>query len=398
MAEVQVCLASDQRLANVIPVLMRRPSVVHVVASDEKRDSAKALERFLVGRGFEVRVHAHAPDFDAERILAYAEDLALALDEAHPDASIVLNATGGNKLMALGFVQAFRAAGAQVLYTDTQHGRIEFIDESEAPLVMEEVLDVPTYLDVQGMTYRHAQSDDSGWRQRASSRKSVTKYLASHARALGPFIGALNGLVHGDGWEPGALSGDGARLDNPNREFTRPPQDAWKAAMQIIAEAELVEWSGGVKVGFTDAESAAYLGGLWLEEYAWHTAVDNSDGDVRCSVKGTWRGTAKRNAPRNEFDLLVVARNRMLVVECKTLRLDRDREQEKGQAIVNKLESLGRNAGGLFGQTLLLSARPVEDHIRNRCRSLNIPLRDGAGISRLGADIRGWLASGHIAP
>lgn len=52
---------------------------------------------------------------------------------------------------------------------------------------------------------------------------------------------------------------------------------------------------------------------------------------MRCSVKGTWWGTAKRDAPRNEFDLLVVARNRMLVVECKTLRLGQDPGQEKGE-------------------------------------------------------------------
>ncbi len=70
----------------------------------------------------------------------------------------------------------------------------------------------------------------------------------------------------------------------------------------------------------------------------------------------------------------------------------------KGQAIVNKLESLGRNAGGLFGQTLLLSARRVEDHIRNRCRSLNIPMREGPDMARLADDLRQWFETGHIAP
>jgi len=43
--------------------------------------------------------------------------------------------------------------------------------------------------------------------------------------------------------------------------------------MQIIAEAGLVEWSGGRVARFADVDSAGYLGGLWLEEYARHTAV-----------------------------------------------------------------------------------------------------------------------------
>lgn len=51
--------------------------------------------------------------------------------------------------------------------------------------------------DVHGMSYRHAESDDSGWLERGSSWKSVTKYWPSHTRELDSSIGALNRLVQG---------------------------------------------------------------------------------------------------------------------------------------------------------------------------------------------------------
>jgi len=84
----------------------------------------------------------------------------------------------------------------------------------------------------------------------------VTKCLDNQVRELDDFIGALNRLVHGDWWAPGALSTDGTKLDNPNREFTRSPQGVWGQAMQIIADAGLAEWSGGMAVRFKAAESA----------------------------------------------------------------------------------------------------------------------------------------------
>ncbi|MEN8129533.1 MAG: DUF1887 family CARF protein [Pseudomonadota bacterium] len=397
MPEIHVCLASEQLLANVIPALMRRPAVIHLVVSDIMTGKGEELRRFLENKGFQVELHKHAPDADASQILEYAEDLALRLHDQYGSESLVLNATGGNKLMALGFVPAFKQIGVQVIYTNTQYRRLEILDRVCVAEPMTEVLDVPTYLEAQGMIYRSAASDDAAWVARADGRKALTKYLAENVKVLDSFIGALNGLVSGRRDQRGALSPDGRALDSPVQRFDSQPRGAWARAMKRIREAGLVDWSGGKEVEFRDVESARYLGGQWLEEYAWHVAHDSGLHDVRCNVQGTWTGTAKRHAPRNEFDLLAVHHNRMLVVECKTLRLDNGAGQEKGQTIVTKLDSLGRNAGGLFGTSLLLSAREPQDVLANRCRSLGIPLRKGKDITRLRDDILQWKQSGRVS-
>ena len=140
----------------------------------------------------------------------------------------------------------------------------------------------------------------------------------------------------------------------------------------------------------TDHDAARYLSGFWLEEYAWWIASDMALSDVRCGVQGTWEGAAKKDAPKNEFDVLAVHNNRMLVVECKPLRLDQG-EQAKEQNIVTKLENLGRIAGGTFGTNLLLSARPTTRTVRSRCRSQGIPLREADALRGLRRDLQAWV-------
>ena len=166
--------------------------------------------------------------------------------------------------------------------------------------------------------------------------------------------------------------------------------------MVKIVETGLVEWSGGKELHFNTVDAARYLSGFWLEEYAWHVACDSGLQDVRCGVECTWEGTSKAHAPRNEFDLLAVHDNRLLVIECKTLRLDQG-DHVKEQNIVTKLESLGRNAGGTFGTSLLLSARPTTNTIRSRCSSLDIPLREGLALRRLRDDLIAWRDGGRFS-
>lgn len=52
------------------------------------------------------------------------------------------------------------------------------------------------------------------------------------------------------------------------------PQGLWRTALEKIAAADPIEWQGGTAIRFADTETARYLGGIWLEEYAWHVVRD----------------------------------------------------------------------------------------------------------------------------
>ncbi len=382
---VHVCLVSSNLLPNLIPVLMDRPAQVHLVVSHDMSLESRRLQRLLNDRQIPCVVHNSAPSTDLPALREYALNLAETLDSASPDQPIVLNATGGTKLMALAFVDIFRELlpNAAVIYTDTEHGRLEYLTKRECTArTMTHVLDIPTYLAAHGLTLRCSASDEAVWQERVQQRKALTKWLAQHTANLGDFLGAVNGMASQ------TLDQNG-NLVNPVQTFaTGEPHGRWRVAVEEIKCYGLIDWRGGTELAFCNADAAGYLGGLWLEEYAWHIVRDERPDDVKVNVEGTWEGSRSKPA-RNEFDLLAVHANRMLVVECKTLRFGNYEERDRD--ILHKLESLGRNTGGLFGRTLLLSARPLSEAARARAKSQRIEVIEADQLKELRTFVQNWM-------
>ncbi|MFQ5660356.1 MAG: Card1-like endonuclease domain-containing protein [Gammaproteobacteria bacterium] len=399
MTHIYIALVSDQLLPNLIPALLEKPERAVLVASKDMMANEKAqrLQKLLRAEDIEAEICGGAPSTGFMNILDYALNLADKIKQEKPPPVITLNATGGTKLMSMAFVEAFREMANKIIYTDTEHNVIEILVPSDQPSEpMPNVLDVHTYLAAQGMRVRCAASDSEAWRERADERKPLTNYLATQAAELDVFFGVLNGIIHGVPGRKGALSDDGKYLDEPTQNFTSEPVGGWKDAMRQIDKAGLVEWKKGSEFRLKDTDAARYLGGFWLEEYAWHIAKECPLQDVRCGVEITWEGGAKNTVQRNEFDLLAVHDNRLLVIECKTLRLGGG-QSGKAQDMVYKLDSLGRNAGGTFGASLLLSVRATTAHVRERCKNQGIALCEGVHLKRLRQNLLDWKAGKIIA-
>lgn len=378
-----VCIVSGQLLPNLIPVLMDRPARVHLIVTDDMRDNARRCETILQAHQIPCTRHEHLPSTGLAAIRQKAVDLTLQLDDEIGGEHLVLNATGGTKLMSLAFYEQFRQTDADIIYTDTERRVIESLTDPARPeRQMTSVIDVRTYLAATGLTLRHSNCEDPEWQQRAKERKSLSKWLATYAGDIGDFLGALNHRV-GE-----ALDDRGEVLLRPEQYFDTSPHGRWKSALERIAEAGLIEWNGGPAIRFADAETARYLGGVWLEEYAWHVVRDERAYEVRTGVECTWDGSGSR-AARNEFDLLAVHDNRMLVVECKTSRFGNQPAADSG--ILYKLESLGSNAGGLFGRMLLLSARELTEAERSRAASQRIDVLEGTELAGLRDYVRRWM-------
>ncbi len=385
---VHICLISGHLIPNLIPLLEERPEIVQLVVTEGMKAQSLRFKKILEQNSFQVIEPDHeCPDTGLSRILEKALELATQLDEKYPGYRIVLNATGGTKLMALGFVQVFRdISSAEIIYTDTEHSRIEFLGKPpKEPRAMTDVLTVPLYLATYGFTVRSCASDDRGWLAQAGRRKALSKWLAAQTSNLGDFLGALNRLAIG------ALDGTGETLKEATQRFNEAPRGKWRGAMQEIAKSNygLVDWDGAATITFLEADAARYLGGIWLEEYTWHIVCDTKPHDVRCSLKGTWDGGEKAHKPENEFDLVATYRNCLLVVECKTLKFGRD--ESKDQDILYKLDALGNKARGLFGATWLISARILTDNARSRAKSQKIEVIEAHELPRLREKVLAWM-------
>ncbi len=389
MNQVHVCLLSGQLLPNLIPVLMERPSRVYLAVSREMQQSGrdKRMKRILRKEGIEVRLRPRAPSTGFEAIRDFATKLANELISAESGNLIVLNATGGTKLLSMGFVEIFRASlegyPLRVIYTDTEHRMIEtLVPRGQAPVPMRGVLDADSYLAAQGMNLISAASDRNQWRKDTQIRASLTTFLAENCAQLGGFFGTINGMVHG---ETAVLSANGEQLICAGQQFRNKPQGLWRRALTHIADMGLVNWDGAQSIRFESVGAAHYLGGRWLEEYAWLSAQAARLQDARCAAEGRWESHDGPDAPTNEFDLLAVHDNRILIIECKT-----GTKGASEQAVATRLESLKRNAGGLFGASLLVSARGLASSMKRRCESLGIAIIEQGSITKLQSRLEAW--------
>lgn len=391
---IHIAIVSDQVLANLIPALMDRPDKVYLVASQRMHEKgmAQRLKKQLARQGISAEIKQNAPDAGLEAIRSYALELQDHISQAHPDAQVILNATGGTKLMALGFFEMLRGLATKVIYTDTAHQRIAVLHDATKPntsdvdLPMRDVLDVPSYLAAQGFRCDPADSSkEDAWIERMACRKPVSKYLGKHAAELGDFIGALNAWTS-------------AVLDDRNETLVGAPQTirypespkrrkAWEAALDEITKAGLAQRLEQGRIDFTDLESAKYLKGGWLEEYAWHVVRDERPHDVRINVKGIWEDTQKAG---NEFDVLACHHNQLLFIECKTLKFDAGQNDND---LSYKTESLGKDTRGLFGETWLLSAREPSEVLRDRSRQAGFRLLGPTEVSKLKEHVQAWMKS-----
>lgn len=128
---VHVAIVSDQTLPNLIPILMERPKKAFLVASQQmlQKEVAERLKRVTEEEGVPAEIIPGMPDSGFPQFLEFARTVAgRLLEQEHP---VVFNATGGNKLMMLAFVDVFRevipANRLRIIYTDTATGKLETV-------------------------------------------------------------------------------------------------------------------------------------------------------------------------------------------------------------------------------------------------------------------------------
>jgi hypothetical protein len=394
--KIHVVLVSEQTLPNLIPILMEQPSKVYLLASHTmlKSGNAKYLADTLEHTNqtnqtkVEVEICEGMPDYRMNDIQNYVLESAAKIRASHPDADITINATGGNKLMSMGLVEAWRRTATKIIYVDTQHRRIEILPDANGkiapPLLMQNQLDVPLYLRIQKFKYVNATSDSPAWIEQANARKAICNLLAQDVTALTGLISDINRIA--------MLAIDSKKengeyleiLVRPQQELSSFPRKEFLPALNMMSDFGFIIWKKGSKlIQFVDIEKLRFLRGGWLEEHAWHVLHDEKLFDVRHSVKVTDKQA------KNEFDVLACHLNQLLFIECKTLRFNNENDND----IAYKIDSLGQDARGLFGETWLLSARIPTTILKDRAAKAHFRIIGPDELPNLRAIVKNWMHS-----
>lgn len=401
---IHVCIVSDQQFANLLPILKRKPDRIELVCSPEMNAPGRGLDtlehslaRFGYG-GASVTTHKLGDECISEMYASREQARALRnrLLEKYPKHKITLNATGGTKAIAAGFIREFQ--GFETIYTDTARANsIRFMaDHPQEPEPMGVLIDsIDDYFHCQGYEVVRCSSRDPDWCRKANDQIRLTEFLASTSTHY--LLGFFNRAKYGI--EQDLFGNSGSKgLSEQEREAAlskalphcpiRGLKSGW--FVDPLAEAGLLRAYDDGQFVFASLGASKYLTGGWIEEWAWLQAVDCGAQVVEANVvlRSTDRsgdGNAAIAVVENELDLVVLHNNRLLIGECKTINW---KGLSAKQEIFNKLDALGTHARGLTGKSVLISAQELDGIASERARAYGIQVIEGRDILDLGLTLK----------
>ncbi|MFM5089872.1 Card1-like endonuclease domain-containing protein [Aeromonas caviae] len=390
MQTIHINLVSDQLLPNLIPAFADKEcrGVVLVLGDNTLHNKADNLTRLYQGHGLPtLRISEGRSSHRPVQLQQQARELIDWLATHHGDKRWILNATCGTKPMALVFANAFNrfnsehpesASGgiprALIFYTDSQNREIQLLNDGvDYALKWQAVLSMDEMLAANGFerqTWIGPHNDNE-----IRARAELTRYLGKQfQRECRYFIGPLQGAAH-----------KAVDLHDCQAELDKTPNKDAEALCLRLQQEGLLRWSAAHNkfLQFTSKDACRYLAGRWLEELTYLTAQECGFSEVAMSVEGEWQTEALRQqsirGKNNEFDVLICHNNQLLTIECKAKYWgDKQQGESTNQDVVLKLESLGRKLGGLFGERLLISARPLPDEMVQRAKDNRIEICDRA--------------------
>lgn len=371
---IHILLISAQAAPNLLPALdpVLKPEQAVLLVTKKMKRKADALQAVLTESG----VKTSRVELDDEHDFGKLEEALMDVAAVHEDADIVLNLTGGTKLMALAAQSVAEAAGWKMFYVDVDTDEVIWLGRQAAP------------------------------RQRLSSHLRLSHYLRSYGYRLEGAVDRLspearhNDLLKTLILQVGSLEIPLGQLNYLAQQaedkhalivkMTAEQSDSRKleALLRLFEQAGTLQVTGDV-IKFTSADELRFAKGGWLEHHVFRT-VTSLHGDLAMRDKAANLTVVDVNGVKNEMDVAFMARNRLYVIECKTARMDAG-VQPKANDTLFKLAEVCRRVGGLGTRGMLASYRPVRESERSLARALNIELVCGPELARLGERITHWV-------
>jgi len=240
---LHLLIVTEQTQANLIPVLQLKPDKIALAISTQMQPKADAFIKLLkqVGGYLDEQIicFKNIPNVGLNDIEEKAIEIVLELEETYPDYTLTYHATGGTKLMTLGFYDAFKEEGKRIIYTDTRNGQIEIVyPKKHAPIAIESVLTIDSYLQSLDKQLRKSASEE--WRTQAQQRKTLTKWLGINAKNLERFFGVINYMISNA--LKNTRRNEAPEIENPQQQFNQSPSSWGKQALEKFIAAGLCQW------------------------------------------------------------------------------------------------------------------------------------------------------------
>ncbi|MGP1516793.1 MAG: Card1-like endonuclease domain-containing protein [Ottowia sp.] len=385
--KTQICLVSDQAAANILPALdsQLKPDRVILVVSAAMSKKAEYLENVL--RENSIR-QIEQIKLKNEADFQKTEEELLELAEKLSGEDVVLNITGGTKLMALAAQSIAHASDWRIFYLDANTDTITWLHKhggpQQQPQPLQNYLRLPHYLKTYGFTLNKKPDRTSPTPAQKRASDSIIQFAANLENA----ITMLNALAQ----------------DAENRNILRVPVPqrspySFNALIDYFSDAQALSMKNG-NIVFSSVQDRDFVKGGWLELYTIDT-IHQLSGPLKIRDKAIGLEVIENSSQtKNELDIAFLLNNRLHVIECKTARIDKPQGGGKNPAppkandALYKLQSNCRRIGGLATRGMLVSYRNLGPSEMRLADALNIKVVASQRLARLKDEIIQWT-KGH---
>lgn len=385
--DVHICLISDQAAPNLLPVLDDdfKPKEAIFVVTERMKEKAAFLAETFQKKNIKVRTVTLKDEFNFGEM----EEDFFRLAEELSEQNIALNVTGATKLISIAAENAFAALGAPIFYVDTDNKRIVFISKDEnGQWQQDRALNTNINLDIYLSSYGAAIRHKSQPEKRQKYLDSVTPWVKKY-QDYKTEIPNINGLA--------ASSVQNGYKSDFKKVYKSQKLDEMLRGLDY---AQLVDYSGST-VNFLNKEKFAFLSGGWLEDFVYDQIKDLPKiDDIACGAEVANSAFQKDKnefqkqnlGNMNEFDVVFMANNKLHIIECKTLLMDKGNKAGgvKPEEILYKLETL-KDYGGFMSKKCLVTYFPVPEAVANRAKFYKIELIQAEQIARVREHISNWI-------
>ncbi len=352
----QLILVSAQPIPNLTPIFddTLKPKKVVMLVSSDMQERSNALESIFKPRGISVERCLIENPWDADAIREQVEDLLLTQYE---DGGIVLNATGGTKLMSIAAYEAFRSCRLPVFYVHPEHDRLIWLAPKLPDVDLSDRIRLEDYLMAYGSPVDSL--DRTGVKE---SIRQLAEQLLQDFDRYASELGTFNFL---------AMKADNPQLISEIEDGPQSRPYLWEL-MELFETAGLCKIDGH-NLCFTDENARFIANGGWLEMHTYalclNMKIAGGIQDIACNInlKRQPEGSA---IVKNEIDIGLIKSNRLHLIECKTQQFKGDKDAD----VLYKMDSLRDLMGGLQGRAMLVSFNQLNKAGRARAKELNIQL------------------------
>ncbi len=325
------CLVSHQAMANVIPVFMYQPSKVVLFATPEEKHTADHLQKIFISKNINVN---RIDDLDAYDYLKFKDCILNEINKVSGD--LVLNVTGGTKLMALAAYEAFAEKDKKIIYCNTDRNQMIHLFPKLSTEKLDLDISIQDYLQSYGYTVANTRTNEV-----KKEYFELFELIESNNLKL-PFTKFLDNYRHKTGSENPLKT----YVDKKNKIFTiqRTP-------------TSIILFVNNRKFKFNDEK---FLKGDWLEYYMLYS-LEKQNIKPEAGVK-----IISETNVENEIDIIFIKDYQLYLISCKS---GKNSDPNKD---IYEIETLRNIAGGTFGKAFLFTVQDLTQRMIQRAKDLNI--------------------------